>query len=117
MRCPVCDAPMRTVQRSGVEIDICPGCKGIWLDRGELEKIIEMEGASIPTSASYDRIDSRPVGEPRGYYDERRHHDKHHHDDHDDDRYRQQYDQQGRPMHKRRSSWLGDLLGGLGGDD
>jgi hypothetical protein len=36
MNCPVCDAPLRAIQKYGVEIDICPGCKGVWLDRGEL---------------------------------------------------------------------------------
>lgn len=42
MFCPVCDqVRMREVERDGVMIDICPSCKGVWLDRGELEKILE----------------------------------------------------------------------------
>jgi hypothetical protein len=40
MRCPVCDANMREVEKNGVLIDICPDCKGVWLDRGELDKLM-----------------------------------------------------------------------------
>ncbi len=40
MKCPMCDAVMREINRRGVHIDVCPECKGVWLDRGELEKII-----------------------------------------------------------------------------
>lgn len=40
MNCPVCDdVRMKEVEREGVMIDVCPNCKGIWLDRGELEKL------------------------------------------------------------------------------
>lgn len=38
--CPNDNGPMQTVQRSGVEFDICPTCRGVWLDRGELEKLM-----------------------------------------------------------------------------
>lgn len=38
--CPNCNASMQAVQRSGVELDMCPQCRGVWLDRGELEKIL-----------------------------------------------------------------------------
>lgn len=41
MNCPVCDnVRMREVDREGVTIDICPQCKGVWLDRGELDKLM-----------------------------------------------------------------------------
>ena len=40
MKCPICDIEMRTADREGVEIDYCSQCRGVWLDRGELEKII-----------------------------------------------------------------------------
>jgi Zn-finger nucleic acid-binding protein len=40
MKCPVCDGRMREVEKEGVVIDICPECKGVWLDRGELEKLL-----------------------------------------------------------------------------
>lgn len=41
MKCPVCnDVRMREVEKDGVLIDVCPDCKGVWLDRGELEKLM-----------------------------------------------------------------------------
>jgi len=42
MKCPVChDVRMREVDKNGILIDVCPDCKGVWLDRGELEKLTE----------------------------------------------------------------------------
>ena len=44
MKCPVCkDVTLLMSEKKGVEIDYCPECRGIWLDRGELEKLIEKE--------------------------------------------------------------------------
>ena len=44
MKCPVCkDVTLLMSEKKGVEIDYCPECRGIWLDRGELEKIIGQE--------------------------------------------------------------------------
>lgn len=40
--CPVCGSSLREVPKYGVLIDACPGCRGIWLDRGELEKIVSL---------------------------------------------------------------------------
>lgn len=48
MKCPVCDATLRTVQKYNVEIDICPDCKGVWLDRGELEKVMQFAVSGGP---------------------------------------------------------------------
>ena len=39
--CPNCNTSMQNVNRSGVDIDMCPSCRGVWLDRGELEKLLE----------------------------------------------------------------------------
>ncbi|MFC5699786.1 zf-TFIIB domain-containing protein [Cohnella faecalis] len=42
MNCPVCESTrMREVEKDGILIDICPSCKGVWLDRGELEKLMQ----------------------------------------------------------------------------
>ena len=41
MLCPACKSELKMSERSGVEIDYCPQCRGVWLDRGELDKIIE----------------------------------------------------------------------------
>jgi hypothetical protein len=42
--CPEDGTTLRRIERSGVHVDACPSCRGIWLDRGELDKIIEREG-------------------------------------------------------------------------
>jgi Zn-finger nucleic acid-binding protein len=49
MRCPIDNAELIMTDRNGVEIDYCPTCRGVWLDRGELDKIIER--AAGPPSA------------------------------------------------------------------
>ncbi|HVK11537.1 MAG TPA: zf-TFIIB domain-containing protein [Gemmataceae bacterium] len=41
MQCPVCNTTLLVTNRQGVEIDHCPRCRGVWLDRGELDKLIE----------------------------------------------------------------------------
>ena len=41
MLCPVCKVALTMSDRQGIEIDYCPQCRGVWLDRGELDKIIE----------------------------------------------------------------------------
>jgi uncharacterized protein len=52
MSCPVCHVPLSMSDRQGIEIDYCPQCRGVWLDRGELDKIIERSApASAPVSA------------------------------------------------------------------
>ncbi|MCI5097875.1 MAG: zf-TFIIB domain-containing protein [Rhodobacteraceae bacterium] len=45
MKCPIDGTPLVITDRSGVEIDYCPTCRGVWLDRGELDKIIERSAA------------------------------------------------------------------------
>jgi hypothetical protein len=74
-------------ERQGTEIDYCPKCRGVWLDRGELDKIIEKSAAA---------------GAPR-HDDDRRHHDR------DDDRYRDQRHGE-RPYRKKRESFLSDIF-------
>lgn len=41
MKCPNCEETLVMTERQGVEIDYCPKCRGVWLDKGELDKIIE----------------------------------------------------------------------------
>ena len=50
MQCPIDGNQLVMADRSGVEIDYCPQCRGVWLDRGELDKIIERSGAATPPS-------------------------------------------------------------------
>ncbi len=49
MQCPVCRVSLAMSDRQGIEIDYCPQCRGVWLDRGELDKIIER---SVPQAAA-----------------------------------------------------------------
>lgn len=102
MKCPVCpDSTLAMTNREGIEIDYCPQCRGVWLDRGELDKIIERSAAeSAPAAARAP--EPRPAdprqAEPR--YAEPRYRD-------DDDDYR--YRDQGYPKRKRKGL-LGELF-------
>ena len=62
MNCPVCNTNLQVSDRQGIEIDYCPQCRGIWLDRGELDKILERSAqADVASSRSYqprERYDS-----------------------------------------------------------
>jgi uncharacterized protein len=107
MRCPVDNETLVMADRGGVEIDYCPKCRGVWLDRGELDKIIDrsLGGASAapaPTpqaAAQHHAPPAAPVyqPEPRGSHSDDRRRYK---DDDDDYRYKK----------KRKESFLGDLF-------
>lgn len=107
MNCPVCGERLREVNRFNVEIDVCPGCKGVWLDRGELEKVIEMASGEHSTARTED-IPDRSFPDRGREYREPDHHDRdhhHEHDDHDHDR------DHGWGHGKRRKNFLSDLFG------
>ena len=57
MKCPVDGETLLITERYGVEIDYCPDCRGVWLDRGELEKIIEMASRKQYRNERYERRD------------------------------------------------------------
>lgn len=61
MNCPSCGTNLVMSDRSGIEIDYCPSCRGVWLDRGELDKIVERSQpvSSIHDSRRDDRDDDR----------------------------------------------------------
>lgn len=88
MECPTDRSALVMSERSGIEIDYCPQCRGVWLDRGELDKIIE-RGAQMATP--------QQVTPPR-----------------DDQRYDQSfghtYDARGYPRKKKREHWLSELF-------
>ena len=67
MQCPVDGATLVMADRNGVEIDYCPTCRGVWLDRGELDKIIERSVPPAPPP-SPPRHDGRGYDD-RGYDD------------------------------------------------
>lgn len=105
MHCPSDQTQLQMMDRQGVEIDYCPRCRGIWLDRGELDKLIDRAASAAP--AQYrdhddDRDDDRRYAMPATSSYGARHRD----DDDDDDDDRRRYGQQ----RKRRRGWLGDLF-------
>ncbi|AEE47847.1 zf-TFIIB domain-containing protein [Cellulomonas fimi] len=72
MRCPVDQAELVMSERQGVEIDYCPTCRGIWLDRGELDKILDRAAAPDPGLGSGPARPAEPRPEDRRGYDDRR---------------------------------------------
>ena len=61
MHCPSCtDTALVMSERQGVEIDYCPQCRGVWLDRGELDKLIERSAAMTPAPAKSAAAQSPP---------------------------------------------------------
>lgn len=105
---------MRERERSGVKIDFCASCKGVWLDRGELDKIIAIELGDDDDDDGR-RIEARNVENAR---DARRRDD-----DDDDDRRRGDYgksgdyDEYGRKKKSKKSSFFGSLTEMLGGEE
>jgi Zn-finger nucleic acid-binding protein len=68
MQCPVCKDPQLVIsERQGIEIDYCPSCRGVWLDRGELDKLIEKATAAAPPQQAM----STHRGDTRAYPDQR----------------------------------------------
>jgi len=98
MKCPIDGADLQMTERQGIEIDYCPQCRGVWLDRGELDKIIER---SAPPAAAPQSFSS-PAYQDRGRAPDPRQSDQRYRQDHDD---RGEY----RPK-KKRESFLGDLF-------
>lgn len=108
MQCPVCVVPLAMSDRQGIEIDYCPQCRGVWLDRGELDKIIERSApaaAPAPQPAPQPQ-QQRPQEGPWGGRDDRPRGD-----------YGQGYGQggygqggYGHKPHKRRKSWLEEIF-------
>lgn len=100
MKCPVCpDVTLVMMDRQGVEIDYCPNCRGVWLDRGELDKLIEL-AVSQPAAAAAPSPRPQPLQSRPDFVDSD--------------------DYASRPMHgshssygyqpKRRKSWLNDIF-------
>ena len=113
MECPVCSIDLLMAERRGVEIDYCPQCRGVWLDRGELDKIIECSQQEYRPPAGSSRPDEPLRAEQSG--DERREHSgdrrpRDHRDGHDE-----AYDRKGSSQKKSKGSFLADIFEGFGG--
>ena len=77
MKCPICNVNLVMSERSGVEIDYCSECRGVWLDRGELDKIIDKSTVATPARPVENYRETPRVSHDshsdhdKGYYDER----------------------------------------------
>ena len=103
MKCPVCKTPdLLMADRQGIDVDYCAACRGVWLDRGELDKLIERSADEVVPQGQAPAA-STPVA--------RRHDEGRHYNDHDrrngyrDDEYRDR-----RYPYKKKKSLLGDLF-------
>jgi Zn-finger nucleic acid-binding protein len=79
MNCPLCNVELKMTDRQGIELDYCPQCRGIWLDRGELDKIIERS----LTMPGFNEAGQGYQGEHRNYD----YHDRYEHDGGYDNKY------------------------------
>lgn len=99
MKCPTCtDIALVMTDRQGVEIDYCPKCRGVWLDRGELDKLIDRAGQAVAASPAYPQPTARRpdfADSDHGH----RYGDQHggRHNDH-------------HPAGRRKKSWLSDIF-------
>ena len=115
LSCPKCGNPWRSFERNGITVDQCTGCRGVFLDRGELERLIEAEG-------QFHEGRGLARAEELGYAERyREHYPSPHHrgdddDDDDDERGERGHDREhggyGRKRHRERGGFLEDLLGG-----
>ncbi len=72
MNCPVCNIALTMSERQGIEIDYCPQCRGVWLDRGELDKIIERSSTLESRVEPEDRVRKYPHNDDREYHRKKR---------------------------------------------
>ena len=94
MQCPTDGTTLTMSERSGIEIDYCPECRGVWLDRGELDKILERSMTQQPPAAA-------PPPQQQGSYERER--------DQRYDQSQQRYQQQ--PYRKKKKeSWLSEIF-------
>lgn len=95
MKCPVCvETNLVMSERQGIEIDYCPQCRGVWLDRGELDKLIERTLTAMPSGAPPREVPVAPPPSQPGYYPEQR----------------RAYPDEHRYPHKKKRGFLSDLF-------
>lgn len=73
MKCPVCtETPLVMTERQGIEIDYCQKCRGVWLDRGELDKLVERSSRPAEPVSEASRDDHRYRSAPQQHYGRRK---------------------------------------------
>ena len=90
---PIDGSPMRQLNRFGIELDICPTSGGVWLDRGELEKLMALIKETVAEEQSYNAPQNYPMGQGMGAKtggmpQQRSQFKDHDDDDNDNDNYR-----------------------------
>lgn len=85
MNCPTDNSVLVMSERNGIEIDYCPQCRGVWLDRGELDKIIER--AAVPAAPAHQQQPPQDWRQQQDYGNQR-----------------------GYPPRKKRENWLSELF-------
>lgn len=69
MKCPNCNETLLMTERNNIEIDYCPSCRGVWLDKGELDKMLEFAAQKTDATQGYVSRESKPnYEENRGKY-------------------------------------------------
>lgn len=107
LTCPKCQGQMRSYERNGVTVDQCAECRGIFLDRGELEHLVEADSRAHAATTP-------PPSAPPPRQEEPRRETRYRDDDDDDDRHEHRYrSEHGSSGHgsKRRKHWVEDLFG------
>lgn len=103
MHCPNDNTLLQMTSRDGIEIDYCPQCRGVWLDRGELDKLIERSARGFGPAPKA----TEHYGQPSSHreYDDDDDDERHHYGRHDGD-----YGKHGGHHRKKREGFLGDLF-------
>jgi Zn-finger nucleic acid-binding protein len=108
MKCPNCKEPdLLMTERQSIEIDYCPTCRGIWLDRGELDRLIEKAQAEVAANTAEPVAAATPQFKQNGvnqdaYYQQQYNQGKYH-NKHNDDYYKHQ-------KHYKRKSLLSEIF-------
>lgn len=101
MLCPHCKIPLAMADRKGIEIDYCTQCRGVWLDRGELDKIIEL---SVAERTPISRSDHRQ------HHDSRRHASSPLHYAYKEKSYDKYANKHGYPYKKKKKGFLREVF-------
>ena len=95
MKCPSCvNALLVMSERQGVEIDYCPQCRGVWLDRGELDKLLDRAATQAPAQAAAPAVQYQSEHHQQATY-QARHHER---------------DYASHKSHYKHKSWLAEIF-------
>lgn len=118
MKCPRCDdAALEERERQSITVDLCPQCRGIWLDRGELEKLLSQAERAAADEEAYWGSRERPPERsapppPRAYQEPPQHYRPAEYQEHDRGHGYHRADKYGHGPHRKKKHWL-DSLGDI----